>query len=98
MLLHPYNTIEVNRVNKEITVQQALLSQFNAHQELTTKILLWVIPHNVLFVRLVLQIQSMEHKVVKLVVSLPIVMKAPQSVNAMVKTEFTHQLIIHADV
>jgi len=38
MLLHPFNTIEVNHVNKETTVLLALLSQFNAHQELTTKI------------------------------------------------------------
>lgn len=57
-----------------------------------------MIPPNALSVLLVLQIHSMEHKVVKLVVSSPIVMKAPPSVNAMVKTEYTHQLIIHADV
>lgn len=38
MLLHPFNTIEVNLVNKETTVLLALLSQSNAHQELSTKI------------------------------------------------------------
>ena len=38
MLLKPFNKIEVNHVQKETTVLQALLSQSNVHQELTTKI------------------------------------------------------------
>jgi len=38
MLLNLYNTIEVSHVNKETTVLLALLSQFNVHQEPSTKI------------------------------------------------------------